>query len=583
AAVAHTGKIKMPPSGKMDRAAIDSLTLWAKAGAPMPSAVAKPAGKAPLWSLRPVVRPSLPKVKAGSRVRNPIDRFVVARLEAKGLEMAPEADRRTLIRRASIDLTGLPPTPAEVDAFVNDRQPGAWERVVDRLLASPRYGETWGRHWLDLVRYCDSLDARGVGSEGDIAFAWRYRDWVVNAFNSDMPYDAFLLQQVAGDLLPAADGGIDPASTVATGFLAIGNWGNGDADKDKILTDIADDQVDTIGKAFLGLTVGCARCHDHKFDPISTKDYYSLAGIFFSTHILPKLTPKGAGELILRVPLETKSQKQARAELAREESSLNQWMTEKRTAVALEMAPSVGKYLAALRGGDATGLQPWALRRWKEALGLAGYPLLEKPVRAFMGNQGVDGFTAARDVPSQLVNSGTEARQILTFRLPAKSVSVHPSPTNGVAAGWVSPVSGVVAVDAKLADGDPACGNGVEWQVNLRGGSGLRTLAKGEIPNAGSASVDLPELKSVPVVPGDQIELLILPKGEYSCDTTQIDLTVRQPGGKRWNLTEDAVARPGINPVPDQFGNPAVWRYSDPAGIPGGLLPEPVRTAFANG
>ena len=193
------------------------------------------------------------------------------------------------------------------------------------------------------MRYADSADARGLGSEGDFSEAWRYRDWVVDAFNRDLPYDQFVINQIAGDLLPPEalrrpprrrpasrrdearnwplrrrrrrhlaagpqrSGGLNIPGTIATGMLALGNWGNGDADKDKILTDIADDQVDVVSRGFMGLTVACARCHDHKFDPIATKDYYGLAGIFFSSHILPKLTPKGAGEIFLRIPLETKA------------------------------------------------------------------------------------------------------------------------------------------------------------------------------------------------------------------------------------------------------------------------------------
>ncbi|MEP6756604.1 MAG: DUF1549 and DUF1553 domain-containing protein, partial [Chthonomonadales bacterium] len=168
----------------------------------------------------------------------------------------------------------------------------------------PRYGEKWGRKWLDIARYCDSPDQRGLGSEGDTLDAWRYRDWVIGAYNSDMPYDKFILNQIAGDVLP--DNDPIPAKRegiIATTFLAIGNWGNGDADKEKIYTDIVDDQIDAVSRGFLGLTVACARCHDHKFDPISTKDYYALAGIFFSTRILAKFTPKGQGEVPMRVAL----------------------------------------------------------------------------------------------------------------------------------------------------------------------------------------------------------------------------------------------------------------------------------------
>ncbi len=234
--------------------------------------------------------------------RSDLDRFILAALEAKGLRPAKPADKRTLLRRATFDLTGLPPTPEEVHAFLRDDAPDAFARVVDRLLASPAYGERWGRHWLDLVRYTDSFDARGLGGEMDCADAWRYRDWVVRAFNRDLPYDQFLTLQIAGDLVPSPEG-LNADGIIATGLLALGNWGGGDADKEKLLTDIADDQVDVVSRTFLGLTMACARCHDHKFDPISTADYYGLAGIFFSTHILPNVGPKTNGPPMLRIPL----------------------------------------------------------------------------------------------------------------------------------------------------------------------------------------------------------------------------------------------------------------------------------------
>src|SRR5206468_2377507 len=223
-------------------------------------------------------------------------------LEEKGLSPAAPADKRTLIRRAAFDLVGLPPTPQEVEAFLADNSPEAFARVVDRLLASPHYGERWGRHWLDLVRYTDSFDARGLGGSMDCADAWRYRDWVVDAFNRDLPYDRFVTDQIAGDLVPSPEG-FNRAGVIATGFLALGNWGGGDADKEKLLTDIADDQVDVVSRAFLGVTMACARCHDHKFDPFLTDDYYALAGIFFSSHILADPGPKTNGPTMLRIPL----------------------------------------------------------------------------------------------------------------------------------------------------------------------------------------------------------------------------------------------------------------------------------------
>jgi hypothetical protein len=266
------------------------------------------------WSFQPVRVVTPPTVRDATWSRSPIDRFILAALEAKGLKPAPAADKRTLIRRATFDLTGLPPEPEEIYAFLTDDSPQAFERVVDRLLASPAYGERWGRHWLDLVRYTDSFDARilsGAGNVMDIPAAWRYRDWVVSALNRDLPYDQFVQQQIAGDIAPKK--GSDPLNSkgqtpfselTATGFLAIGNWGGGDADKEKLLTDIVDDQIDVVSRALLGVTLSCARCHDHKFDPFSTADYYGLAGIFFSTHILPNVGPKTDGPPMLRIPLE---------------------------------------------------------------------------------------------------------------------------------------------------------------------------------------------------------------------------------------------------------------------------------------
>ena len=275
ATIAYTGSVKMPPSGKLPAGELAALTGWAASGAPWPKAAApKPRGK--FWAFAPPKTPALPKVKARWWARNPLDTFVLARLEAQGLTPAPPADRRTLIRRATFDLIGLPPTPAEIDAFLTDAQPGAFERVVDRLLAAPAYGERWGRHWLDVARYADS---NGVDENLVYANAWRYRDWVIDAMNADKPIDRFFQEQLAGDLIPGAgDDGI-----VATGYLALGPKMLAEDDPVKQELDIIDEQVDTLGKTFLGLTVGCARCHDHKFDPIPARDYYALAGIFKST------------------------------------------------------------------------------------------------------------------------------------------------------------------------------------------------------------------------------------------------------------------------------------------------------------
>ncbi|NBR83893.1 MAG: DUF1549 domain-containing protein [Verrucomicrobia bacterium] len=230
------------------------------------------------WAFQPLRRIESPAVRDAAWPRNDVDRFILAALEAKGLKPSPEADRRTLIRRATFDLLGLPPTPEEVEAFVADTSPQAWERVVDRLLASPHYGERWGRHWLDLARYADSS---GFHNDLDRPHAWRYRDYVIRSFNEDKPYARFIAEQLAGDEVPGAD----EETLIATGFCrnAPSNDDNMGKNKEQYRLDELDDVISTTSTVFLGLTVGCARCHDHKTDPISSADYYSLLAVFNGT------------------------------------------------------------------------------------------------------------------------------------------------------------------------------------------------------------------------------------------------------------------------------------------------------------
>jgi hypothetical protein len=233
------------------------------------------------WAYQPVREISPPKVKNEAWVLTPIDRFTLAALEAHSVTPAPEVDKRTFLRRVTFDLTGLPPTPEEIDEFLADTSPQAYETVVDRLLKSPHYGERWGRHWLDLVRYAESTanDANAV-----MQYAWRYRNYVIEAFNQDLPYDQFLIEQLAGDLLPPTDSvAVNTRRVIATGYLMLGPKALAETDKEQSRLDIVDDQIDVTGRAMLGLTLACARCHDHKFDAIRTADYYALAGIFRST------------------------------------------------------------------------------------------------------------------------------------------------------------------------------------------------------------------------------------------------------------------------------------------------------------
>jgi len=277
----------MPPKKKLEPQQVADFEAWVKMGAPDPRTEPAKAMKGAVdlsaaknfWSLQPVKAVPIPNVKSATPESNEIDRFLLAQIEAKGLTPAKPADKRTLIRRATYDLTGLPPTPEEVRAFENDTAPSAFAKVVDRLLASPAYGERWGRHWLDVVRYADTA---GETADYPVPLAYRYRNYVIDAFNQDKPYDQFVREQFAGDIL-AANGPPEKYAEriVATGYLAIARRFGFDSQNYMHLT--IEDTLDTLGKSILGLSVGCARCHDHKFDPILMNDYYALYGIFSST------------------------------------------------------------------------------------------------------------------------------------------------------------------------------------------------------------------------------------------------------------------------------------------------------------
>ena len=286
--------LQMPPDGKLPEERIGEIRRWIEEGAEMPD-VGSPQprrGKIDLdkarqfWAFQPPQAGVLPKVTDAAWAASPVDHFILAQLEAKGISPAPRADDRTLIRRVTFDLLGLPPTPEEVQAFLQDDSPDAFAKVVDRLLNSVRYGERWARHWLDVARYADSN-----GLDENIAHgnAWRYRDYVIAAMNEDKPFDQFVIEQIAGDLLPGGEEPTRHQRLIATGFLSLGPKVLAEGDQDKLQMDIIDEQIDTLGRAFVGLTLGCARCHDHKFDPIAAADYYRLAGIFKSTKTMESL------------------------------------------------------------------------------------------------------------------------------------------------------------------------------------------------------------------------------------------------------------------------------------------------------
>ena len=317
--IGYSETLKMPPKGKLPADDIAALTEWVKMGAPWSKTAAVQAQSTltaskstreftdeekAFWAYQPLAHVAPPKVKHRNWVKSPIDSFVLQKLEEKGISPAPPADRLTLLRRATYDLTGLPPTELEMQQFLADKSPQAFARVVERLLASPRYGEKWGRHWLDVARYADS-----TGNDEDHRYphAWKYRDYVIDAFNNDLPYHQFVREQLAGDLLPAADGGeVNRRGIVATGFLSLGAKAIAQQDKQKMLYDVWDEQVDVTSKAFLGLTISCARCHNHKFDPILTRDYYSLIGIFAGTRSFSN--PESHVSAVLEKPLVPKAE-----------------------------------------------------------------------------------------------------------------------------------------------------------------------------------------------------------------------------------------------------------------------------------
>lgn len=485
--------LAMPPEkagGKLTAPQIAALEAWVRMGAPDPrEAGARIAGMdaeeaRTWWAFQQLPAAGSPGTSAQ------IDAFIDAGLSAAAVQPSSAADKRTLIRRATFDLTGLPPSAEEVDAFLADHAPDAFVKLTERLLASPGYGEKWGRHWLDVVRYADSLDSRGSGAAGDILDAWRYRDWVVDALNRDLPYDQFIVHQLAGDILASREW--DPKKLVATTMYAIGHWGNGDADKEKVYTDIVDDQIDVTGRAFLGLTLACARCHDHKFDPVTTRDYYGLAGSFFSSRILESFAAKTDGEKLMRIPL-----------LSPAENAQREQTRQRLEAIDAELFSALAPF---------TEVKP----------NVAGVPGLT----AWHGK--------AADLPSLFINGAGGPVAFATIKLPAGAVAVHPGQRVAASAVWRSPIAGVVRVAVQIQDADPVGGDGIVWF--LRHGDTL--LRSGQMKNGSRADV---EDISVTVSPGDLLGLTIRPGADYTCDTTQIGIVIRNEHGARWDLGEALV------------------------------------------
>lgn len=328
-------KLRMPPGKALPAETVAAFETWIRAGAPL--SADKPVAKAKLWSLEEPVAPAAPAVRNEQWARNDVDRFVLHRLEAEGLAPSAEAAKATLIRRASFDLTGLPPTAEEIAQFVADESPTAYEQLIDRLLASPRYGERWGRHWLDVARYADSVND-SVNAGQRFAWSYTYRDWVIRALNEDMPYDRFVLYQLAADRLE----GVDQGNLAALGFLRLGR------DFPKSYPETVDDRIDATMRGLMGFTVACARCHDHKYDPIPTKDYYSLYSIFSNIRQPAELP------LLGKPAKPTAQQRMYRERLARIKQADDEYRARRHAEMVAFFKTQTADYLMA--ANDAGGL-----------------------------------------------------------------------------------------------------------------------------------------------------------------------------------------------------------------------------------
>lgn len=352
-------ELQMPPKDKkLPAEQIAALEAWVKMGAPDPRGSTGPKpltdiaeARARHWAFQPVTNPVPPEVRKPRWVQTPVDAFVLAKLEQQKLKPAPPADRRTLIRRISYDLIGLPPTPEEVEAFEKDKRPDAYAQLVDRLLASPHYGERWGRYWLDVARYADTKGYLAGGEERRYPFSYTYRDYVVRAFNEDKPYDQFLIEQIAADRLPQGE---DKTPLTALGFLTLGRRFLNNQN------DIIDDRIDLVTRGTLGLTVSCARCHDHKFDPIPTQDYYALHGVFASSE-------EPADRPLLKPLSDSPDYQDYLKQKAKIEAEMEEFKDKEIAKFIGELRQNVGDYLLGAREGksidDAAKFETFAIER----------------------------------------------------------------------------------------------------------------------------------------------------------------------------------------------------------------------------
>ena len=522
---AEDGRIELTTSG--GHANLSGIELWkGKAPGtgvptikpptlPPPRTTDKRAGY-DWWSLRPVSRPDVPEVKHAGWVRNPIDAFILARLEKEGLGPSAEAERRTLIRRLTFDLTGLPPTPEEVEAFVLDNRLDAYERLVDRLLASPRYGERWARHWLDVVRFGESQGFERNHYRPD---AWKYRDWVIASLNADLPYDEFVRQQIAGDVLKPQD----PMAVAATGYLVCGAYDLvGQTEGTEVMKRVSrqdqlEDLVGNLGQTFLGLTVNCARCHDHKFDPVAQREYYqvaaALAGVFDGDREI--LAEKDAADVKARRAALATKVTDVRTRMEPIDAAIRKRLGEKLLADARDAANKAEK--SAEDKAKASAEKPDDKGRKEAAEGAKKNAEARRAEVARLGQ----GDAAARAVSDD---------QVLA-ELPQEARTAY--------AGLVAEVSEADSLDRLLAGG-PA------HVVMPRKPELTRILARGDVKQAGE--VVAPGAPAALGIPGD------------------FDLPPDAPEDQRRRKLAEWVADPR-NPLPARVIVNRLWHYHFGAGI----------------
>ena len=516
AALTPGNAIQMPPSGALSANVKADIMGWLDSGAPWPKVNASKSGASDPkhhWAFLPPKRPPVPKVGNSPSV-NPIDAFINQRLATTKINASGKADRLTLIRRATYDLTGLPPTPQEVDAFLADKHPGAWERVIDRLLKSPHYGEKWGRLWLDIVHYADTA---GENSDHPLPHMWKYRNWVIDAFNRNLPYTKFLEHQLAGDLMAEQlTGDAARDSRIATGFLAGARRFGHDIDADMHLT--YEDVIDTTSKATLGLSLACARCHDHKFDPIPQRDYYALYGIFQSTRFAyPGCEPFQQPKFL--VPLTSAAEQTAReTELQQLERQVATQAGEPRpngmellgtarvpdsgaadistpNGKPIDVALSAGDVLLleihpngnhgadttrlelTIRGTDTGKPAAWRISDTLDTLPgdapwngpwmfldlAAGLRTLGERLTDINGKSALRGWRSG-ETPSVFGNTGQTAVDVWTS-LPGRNIYVHPGSKGPVGITWTAPTDGGFTVSGVVADAH-AGGDGVTWTIH---------------------------------------------------------------------------------------------------------------------